>query len=87
MKKNASGIQIEVPIVPPPSDTAAGEIDPDVDDEDTEEEMEALIKDVEAALAELPQDSVEGWLATALLLKVRGFIAKVRHIIIFSISF
>ena len=54
----------------PPSDTAAGEIDPDVDDEDTEEEIEALVKDFEAALAELPQDSVEGQLATALILKV-----------------
>jgi len=71
----------------PPSDTAAGEIDPDVDDEDTEEEIEALVKDFEAALAELPQDSFEGQLVAALLLMVQGFIAKVHHIITFSISF
>jgi len=57
-----------------------GEIDPEVDDEDTEEEIEALAKEVEQAAANLPPDSAEHRLITSLLLKVRGFVAKVREV-------
>jgi hypothetical protein len=61
----------------PSEDIRAGEVDPDVDDEDTEEEIEELVKEVEEVLADLPQNSEPSKLAAKLLLKVRGFIAKV----------
>ena len=68
-KKPASNNQVD--------SSRAGEVDPDVDDEDTEEEIEELVKEVEEALADLPQNSEPSKLAAKLLLKVRGFIAKV----------
>ena len=41
------------------------------------EEIKELLKEVEEALADLPQNSEPSKLAAKLLLKVRGFIAKV----------
>lgn len=77
-KKITNGEMVDVPIVAPPSDTGRGEIDPDVDDEDTEEEIEALVHEIENAAAEsLVPDSAQARLVASLLLKVRGFIAKV----------
>lgn len=77
-KKNSVGVDEDVPVIPAPSDSIfSGEIDASIDDEDTEEEIEALIKDAEAACANLPADSEQVKLVSALLLKVRGFIAKV----------
>lgn len=63
----------------PLSDDAVGEVDPEADDEDTEEEIEALVTEVEKALADMPPlaDSPVVELAATMLLKVRGFIAKV----------
>jgi hypothetical protein len=49
----------------------------DADDEDTEEDIESLIKDTEAAFAALPAGLEQSKPVSALLLKVRGFIAKV----------
>ena len=62
----------------PLSDHAVGEVDPEADDEDTEEEIEALVTEVEKALADMPPlaDSSVVELAATMLLKVRGFIAK-----------
>jgi hypothetical protein len=59
-----------------------GELDLE-DDEDTEEEVGELLKEVEEAIAELPENSgsEDELLAAALLLKARGFIAKVRIIL------
>jgi len=54
-----------------------GEANSGADDEDTEEEIEALLKEAEAACANLPTGSEQVKLVSALLLKVRGFIAKV----------
>ena len=76
-KKILGGGEIDVPVVPSPSeDPSAGEIDPEIDDEDTEEEIDALAREVEEAGSNLP-DSNTGQLMVSLLLKVRGFIAKV----------
>ena len=61
----------------PPSDDAAGEVDLEVDNEDTEDKIEALVMEVEAALADMPPDSPVVKLASLLLLKVHRFIAKV----------
>lgn len=68
---------------PPHNDEFSSDVhpEPEFDDEDTEEEVEALAKDMEAAIAELPSDSHQAKLLAALLLKVRGFIAKVCHLI------
>jgi uncharacterized protein (UPF0305 family) len=77
-KKTATGSKVQESIALPPSDNAVGEVDPEVDDEDTEEEIEALVTEVEEALADMPPDSPAVKLAASLLLKVRGFIAKVR---------
>jgi hypothetical protein len=46
-------------------------------EEETEEEVHALLEEVEAVIAALPPNSEESRLLTSLLLKVRGFIAKV----------
>jgi regulator of sirC expression with transglutaminase-like and TPR domain len=74
-KKPASNNQVDSS--PSEDILRAGEVDPNVDDEDTEEEIEGLVKEVEEALADLPQNSEPSKLAAKLLLKVRGFIAKV----------
>jgi hypothetical protein len=75
--KSSAGAQVDVPIVPSPSDPMEGEINPEVDDEDTEEMIEALAKEVKWAAANLPPDSAECCLITSLFLKVQGFVAKV----------
>jgi hypothetical protein len=79
IKKTSTSHQVQESIVLPPSDEAVGEVDPDIDNEDTEEEIEALVTEVEAALVDMPQGSYVVKLAASLLLKVRGFIAKVRY--------
>jgi DNA-directed RNA polymerase specialized sigma24 family protein len=79
-KKNTKGEQEDVPIISPPSNTSTGEVDPDADDEDTEDEIDALLQELEAAVATLPPDSEQAKLLAGLLLKVRGFIAKVSSI-------
>jgi hypothetical protein len=56
-----------------------GEVDPDIDDEDIEEEIEKLAKTAVINL-QVPDNNSIHWqskLAAQLLLKVRGFIAKV----------
>ena len=73
-KKPASNIQVGSS---PSEDIRMGEVDPDVDDEDTEEGIKVLVNEIEEASADLPQDSKQSKLAAKLLLKVRGFIAKV----------
>jgi hypothetical protein len=78
-KKNSAGTEEEVPVIPAPSDNidiSLGEAT-GADEEDTEEEIEALIKDAKAACAELPAGSEQVKQVSALLLKVRGFISKV----------
>jgi hypothetical protein len=46
-KKIPGGGEIDVPIVLSPSeDPSAGEIDPEIDDKDTEEEIDALAREV-----------------------------------------
>jgi hypothetical protein len=77
-KKTTSSETVDVQIVVPPSGTGHGEIDPDIDDEDTEEGIEALVHEIENAGAEsLAPDSAQAQLVALLLLKVHGFIAKV----------
>jgi hypothetical protein len=56
---------------------STGEVDPKVDDEDTEEEIDALVKEVDDILADLPEGSDQVKLLAGLLLKLRRFIAKV----------
>ena len=56
-KKIATGHEVQELIVLPPSDEADGEVDLEVGDEDTKEEIEALVMEVEAALADMPQGS------------------------------
>src|SRR5882724_2150271 len=73
-KKLASNNEVDSS---PLEDIQMGEVDPDVDDADTEEEIEELVKEVEEALADLPQNSEPSKLTAKLLLKVCGFIAKV----------
>ena len=73
-KKPASNNEVDSS---PSEDIRTGEVDPDIDDKDTEEEIEELVKEVEEALADLPRNSEPSKLAAKLLLKVRGFIAKV----------
>lgn len=73
-KKNTDGQDEDVPILQPPSDSAA---DPSIDDEDTEEQITALADEIEAALKDLPADSEEVKNASKLLVKLRGFVAKV----------
>lgn len=58
------------------------EVDPDIDDEDIEEEIEKLAK---AAVTNLPDNnSIQSKLVAQLLLKVRGFIAKVHPHLCFA---
>ena len=78
-KKTATGSEVQESIVLPPSNDAAGEVDLEVDDEDTKEEIEALVMEVEAALADMPPGSPVVKLASSLLFKVRRFIAKVHY--------
>jgi hypothetical protein len=66
-------------VVQPQTDEPAGEVDLGVDNEDTEEQIEALVMEVEATLEDMPSDSPVVKLAASLLLKVRGFVAKVRY--------
>ena len=75
-KKNAKGVHEDVPIIPPPSNTSAGEVDPDTDDEDTEDEIEALQQEIEAAIASLPPNSEQAKLLVGLLLKVVGLLQR-----------
>ncbi|KAG0695466.1 hypothetical protein DFH29DRAFT_1005444 [Suillus ampliporus] len=77
-KKNSVGTDKDVSVIPPPSDTL-GEINAGADDEDTEEEIEALIQDAETACVNLPAGSEQVKVVSGLLLKVRGFIVKVRR--------
>ena len=58
-------------------EVSPGEVDPDIDDEDTEEEIEELVKEVEAAGTDFLDNSKQSKLSAKLLLKVHGFIAKV----------
>ena len=68
-----------MPTPKPSNNILSREFDGDADDENTEEDIEALAKEAEAALAALPVGSEQAQvkLTSALLLKVRGFIAKV----------
>jgi hypothetical protein len=75
-KKSSSGDEIPVNALSS-EEVSPGEVDPDIDDEDTEEEIKELAKEVEAAVTDLPDNSKQSKLAAKLLLKVRGFIAKV----------
>jgi hypothetical protein len=54
-----------------------GEVDPEVDDEDTKEEIEVLAQEVNTIIAELPDGSNQAKLLAGLLLKLCGFVAKV----------
>ncbi|KAG2065553.1 hypothetical protein BDR04DRAFT_1161279 [Suillus decipiens] len=48
----------DIPVIPPPSDNMSmGEIDASADDEDTENGIEALIKEADTACANLPAGS------------------------------
>ena len=67
-----------VPTLKPSNDISSREFNADADDEDTEEDIEALAKETEAALVALPAGSEQVKLTSALLLKVCGFIAKVQ---------
>lgn len=49
-------------------------------DEDNEDDVQDLLKDAQSAADELEDGSAEQRVLSALLLKVRGFIAKVRII-------
>ena len=75
-KKSSSGDEIPVTALSS-KETSPGEVNPNIDDEDTEEEIKELVKEVEAAVTDLPDDSKLPKLAAKLLLKVRGFIVKV----------
>lgn len=56
--------------------------------EETEEEVQELLEQVEAAVRSVPSHSLEAQLLGALLLKVRGFVAKVFiSLVIFSDRF
>ena len=78
-KKTANGREVQELIAVPLSDDAVGEVNLEADDEDTEEEIEALVTEVEKALAYMPllADSPVVELAATMLLKVHGFTAKV----------
>ncbi|CAL1714259.1 unnamed protein product [Somion occarium] len=76
VKKNGKSNRM-VPIVPAPASSPSGDVDPD--EEDTEEEIAGLMVEVAEAVKELPEASEEALLLAELLLKVRGFIAKVRR--------
>ena len=75
--KNTKGVQEDVPIIPPPSNTLTGKVDPDADDEDTKDEIEALLQELGTAVTTLPPDSEQAKLLAGLLLKVHGFTANV----------
>jgi hypothetical protein len=45
-KKTTNGETVDIPIVAPLSGTGHGKIDPDVDDEDPEKEIEALVHEI-----------------------------------------
>lgn len=66
----------DVPILEVPADPIDGDYDPE--DEDTEEDIKALETEIDQAIAELPPGSDEAKLLAGLLVKVRGFITKVR---------
>ncbi|KAG2123483.1 hypothetical protein DEU56DRAFT_49781 [Suillus clintonianus] len=62
----------DVPVIPPPSDDISmGEIDASADDEDTEDGIEALIREADTACANLPAGSEQVKVVSGLLLKVR----------------
>jgi len=82
-KKSSSGDEIPVTALSS-EEVSPGEVDPDIDDEDTEEEIDELAKEVDAAVTDLPDNSKQSKLAAKLLLKVRGFIAKVCHCLHFA---
>jgi len=83
MKKKHSALpagtegNIVMPTPEPSNNISSGEVDHNAVDEDTEEDIEALTKEVEAAFARLPAGSEQVRMTSTLLLKVRGFIAKV----------
>ena len=64
----------------PPSNTSAGEVDPDINDEDIKDEIEALQQEIKTTIASLPPNSEQEMLLVGLLLKVCGFIVKVSSI-------
>lgn len=53
----------------------------EINNEDTEEEIEGLVKEVEVAMVELLNELEQIRLVAKLLLKAPGFIAKVNNII------
>lgn len=61
--------------------TLSGKVELEVNNEDTMEEIKGLVKEVEAAMAELPNELQHIKLVAKPLLKVRSFIAKVNNII------
>ncbi|KAF7797199.1 hypothetical protein EIP86_008391 [Pleurotus ostreatoroseus] len=67
----------DVPILEVPADPVDGDYDPE--DKDTEEDIQALETEINQMIAELPPDSDKAKLLAGLLVKVRGFITKVRR--------
>lgn len=61
--------------------TYYGLLDVKDDNEDYEEDIQLLMKEVQETMEELPEYSDERQLLSTLLLKVRGFIAKVSQLI------
>ncbi|GJE88702.1 hAT transposon family protein [Phanerochaete sordida] len=72
-KKKSKGK--DVPIIEAPAER----LDGGTDAEETEEDVQELMKEVQDALKTLPEGSNEARLLSGLLLKVRGFITKVRR--------
>lgn len=68
-------------ILPSTLPSGIGEVDADFDGEDTKEEITALLKEIENDITGFPQDLPEISSTSKLLLKLRGFIAKVGYLI------
>jgi hypothetical protein len=62
---------------PAPSTSTGEVLVPEIDDEDTKEEIVALTQEVNTIIAELPERSDQAKLLASLLLKLHGFVAKV----------
>lgn len=74
-KKDSGGK--EVPVLDASRGSADSVINPD--NEETEEEVDALMKELAEAVDAMPAGSDRTVLLDGLLLKVRGFVSKVRH--------
>lgn len=74
-KKDSSGK--EIPVLDAPRGSADSVIDPD--NEETEEEVDTLMKELAEAVNAMPAGSDETALLAGLLLKVCGFVSKMRR--------